>query len=270
MDCRKAEYLLHGYLDGELELAGSYEFERHIEECASCAGRLAKERALQARLAAAGLRFTSPPELRGKVAAALAESQPNRVRAARLVSRRALWVATVAASVFALAGLANLWRAPSTESLLAQQIGDAHVRSLMADHLEDVASSDQHTVKPWFSGRLEFSPWVADLADEGFPLRGGRLEYFDNHPVAAVVFQRRRHLINLFIWPSPGSQSSGVRLERRNGYQMLHWSAAGMTYWAVSDLNSGELHEFAALVQSRASQAQTPSPASAPVSVEGP
>ncbi|HLJ11659.1 MAG TPA: hypothetical protein VKU82_10735, partial [Planctomycetaceae bacterium] len=118
--------------------------------------------------------------------------------------------------------------------------------------LHDVESSDEHTVKPWFGGRLDFSPWVGDLANEGFPLQGGRLDYLDNRRVAALVYRRRDHVINLFIWPAAASGATAPRLQRQNNFQMWQWSSAGLAYWAVSDLNAAELHDFVALVQSRA------------------
>jgi anti-sigma factor RsiW len=143
---------------------------------------------------------------------------------------------------------------PSAERLLAQQIRDGHVRSLMAGHLSDVVSSNRHRVKPWFAGKLSFAPWVGDLSDKDFPLTGGRLDYLNNRPMAAIVYKRREHVINLFIWPSEHPRPESTRLFRENGYQILHWAEAGMTYWAISDLNADELQEFAKLVESRATR----------------
>jgi anti-sigma factor RsiW len=140
------------------------------------------------------------------------------------------------------------WLAPNQDALLVQEVQTAHVRSLITSHLTDVNSSDQHTVKPWFSGKLDFSPPVTDLASQGYPLQGGRLDYLNNRSVAALVYQRNKHLINLFIWPSTdGNQAP--RISTYNGYHLMHWSQSGMNYWAVSDLSLSELQSFVQLVQ---------------------
>jgi anti-sigma factor RsiW len=251
MECSKAELLLHGYLDGELELLASCEFERHIEECAQCAERLAKEQALRRRISATSLRFRAPSQLRAKIQSALPAAQPG---PSAIPPSRLWWGAWVAAAaaLFVLAILVARVPAPSSETLLAQQIRDGHVRSLLADHLKDIDSADQHTVKPWFAGRLDFAPWTADLADVGFPLQGGRLDYIDNRRVAALVFNRREHVINLFLWPASDAATHVPQLVHESNYQVVHWSAGGMTWWAVSDLNAAELQQFAALVQTRA------------------
>ena len=126
---------------------------------------------------------------------------------------------------------------------------DAHVRALLTDHLTDVLSSDHHTVKPWFAGKLDFSPTVDDLASQGYALAGGRLDYLDGRPVAALVYQHQRHIINLFSWPVPQAGDTPAAVEVRQGYNQIHWMQGGMTYWAVSDLNVDELHAFVQLVQ---------------------
>jgi anti-sigma factor RsiW len=134
------------------------------------------------------------------------------------------------------------------EARLAAEVQSAHVRSLMANHLTDITSTDQHTVKPWFNGKLDFSPPVEDLSPQGFPLIGGRLDYLDGHPVAALVYQRNKHDINLFIWPST-TGDEGLGFSTYNGYNVYHWTQSGMAYWAVSDLNPDELKGFVELVQ---------------------
>jgi anti-sigma factor RsiW len=132
---------------------------------------------------------------------------------------------------------------------MAEEVVSSHVRSLMASHLVDVSSSDRHVVKPWFAGKLDFSPSVVDLIDHGFPLIGGRLDYLDKRPVAAVVYQRREHVINLFIRPAAHDADAVRTPVTTQGYHLLSWTRAGMTYVAVSDLNTNELLEFVRLVQ---------------------
>jgi anti-sigma factor RsiW len=133
---------------------------------------------------------------------------------------------------------------------LLQELVGSHVRSLMVDHLTDVLSDDSHMVKPWFEGKLDFSPQVPELAAQGFPLVGGRLDYLANRSVAAVVYRRRQHLINLFIWPTGSDVDVEETVVARQGYHLVPWQRSGMTYWAVSNLNQRELHEFIRAVQS--------------------
>jgi anti-sigma factor RsiW len=149
-----------------------------------------------------------------------------------------------------LIALPLLTRHPA-EDRLVEEIVSAHVRSLMANtsHLTDVASSDQHTVKPWFTGKLPFSPPVTDFAAQGFPLVGGRLDYIAERPIAALVYQRRKHLINLFIWPATQAANSGRELRSTQGYNIVHWIQGGMVHWAISDVNAGDLQEFARVVR---------------------
>jgi anti-sigma factor RsiW len=157
------------------------------------------------------------------------------------------WLGLAAAIIFAAIIALNLvprLQRPGADQFLATQLIASHVRSLMANHLTDVASSDQHTVKPWLDAKLDFAPAVADLGSEGFPLIGGRLDYLDNRPVAALVYQRRKHFINLFVWPAESGSTGADKRITRQGYQLLHWVDSDFNYWAVSDVSDNDLQAF--------------------------
>jgi anti-sigma factor RsiW len=207
----------------------------------------------------AGLYYSAPALLEGRVTATLSGLRSDAGIAERAdvagsygnAFRRGSstrWIAAIAASllVLVIAGwvLINRRTNSAGSDLIASEVIDSHVRSLMANHLEDVPSTDQHTVKPWFNGKLDFSPNVKDLASIGFPLVGGRLDYIDGHSAAALIYQRHQHYINLFEWPSNHPDEAQKDISRR-GYNLVHWSRQGMTYWAASDLNRDELLEFA-------------------------
>jgi anti-sigma factor RsiW len=140
-------------------------------------------------------------------------------------------------------------RAPNNDQFLATQLIAGHVRSLMANHLTDVASSDQHTVKPWLDAKLDFAAPVVDLSGKGFPLIGGRLDYLDNHPVAALVYQRRKHFVNLFVWPATPDASKAQKMVTHQGYHLLHWTDSDFNYWAVSDVSDSDLQTFKQLFE---------------------
>src|SRR5438105_7870201 len=162
------------------------------------------------------------------------------------------WLALAAAVIFAAIIAWNLGprlQRPGANQFLATQLIASHVRSLMANHLTDVGSSDQHTVKPWLDAKLDFAPAVVDLSNEGFPLIGGRLDYLDNRAVAALIYQRRKHFINLFVWPAAPDETRTPKTITRQGYQLLHWVESDLNYWAVSDINEKELQEFKQLFE---------------------
>jgi anti-sigma factor RsiW len=161
------------------------------------------------------------------------------------------WFGTGAATAWGLALVLLATPVAPSSDALAEAVTGNHVRSLMAAHLADVPSTDQHTVKPWFAGKLDFSPPVVDLADEGFPLAGGRLDYLDGRTVAALVYRAGPHVINLFVWPAAEGKAMAPVFSTRQGYQLAHWSQGGMQAWAVSDLNAVELRNFAALLRER-------------------
>ena len=258
MNCDRVQLLLNGYIDGELDLVNSLEIEAHLQGCTSCSRRYQELVALHTATNDVALFYSAPAGLEKRIRSSVRKANPvprapqasQAARAWAMLSWRWLTpvvgLAGIVLIVVALFG--RSWFAPSQETALAQEVQSAHVRSLMANHLTDVTSSDQHTVKPWFDGKLDFSPPVVDLAAQGFPLIGGRLDYLDGHPVAALVYQRNKHEINVFIWPSAG-RSSGLFASTYHGYNLFQWDQSGMTYWAVSDLNPDELRSFVDLVR---------------------
>ncbi|MBW8875530.1 MAG: anti-sigma factor [Acidobacteria bacterium] len=247
MSCPHTEQELTAYLDGELELTSALTFERHLEECTDCARALAAQRALREAIGAAGLRYRpTPAQTRRLRRAATAEPA-----APGWPSWRGLQAIAAIAGLLLVAvaswSLGRVWP-PRSAPDLAEQVVSSHVRSLLAGHPADVASTDQHTVKPWFTGKLDYSPTVVDLAEKGFPLAGGRLDYLGNHPVAALIYRADRHVINLFTWPAaytPDGSGPEPAASTRQGFHILHWTQGGMTWWAVSDASEDRLRELA-------------------------
>lgn len=237
---------LDAYVDGELAAAEAGELEAHLRVCPACSRLEQRRRALGAAVREQMPRLQAPDTLRARVRAAL-RSDTDR-SAAR---SRSLWRSiAVAASVAVVAvGSWQLAQRRAAGDALADQVLASHVRSLMPGHLMDVASSDQHTVKPWFDGKLDFSPPVADFAGRGFPLLGGRLDYVAGRPVAALVYGRRRHTISVFVWPAGPGSVGGTGIVTRQGYHLLHWTTPDYSYWVASDLGLPELHAFATLLQ---------------------
>jgi mycothiol system anti-sigma-R factor len=248
--CDYARTVLHGYLDGELDATRSAEFEHHLESCRECAKVLETGESLRSSLSSPGLYEQAPLELRKKIRADLdAATQP--AAAPRIPVWR--WFA-VAAAILIVAGVSWFsWPRPPIDSaasapFTAAELIDAHVRSLQPGHLTDVLSSDQHTVKPWFDGKLAFVPPVKDFSDEGFPLIGARLDVLNGQNVAALVYGRRKHVINVFVLPTREPDTPIHPPGLRQGYQWFHWRHQGMEYCAISDLSASELHELAQLI----------------------
>jgi anti-sigma factor RsiW len=253
MNCNETKDLIHGYLDGELDLVRSMAIEQHLKDCPACTAAYREQQSLRTAITQGSLYFRAPKGLEKRVRSAV--RQASKTEGPKMGWRQrwnlnwAAILSPVAATALLLVIAVPIFTRQSADERLIQEIVSAHQRSLMANklHLTDVASSDQHTVKPWFTGKLEFSPLVIDLASQGFPLLGGRLDYIGEQPVAALVYQRRQHLVNLFIWPEKSGSSGELRTPQ--GYNVIHSNNEGMTYWAISDVNRQDLREFLKLAQ---------------------
>src|SRR3954454_22539519 len=231
MTCDEAEILLHALLDGELDAGHAREIEEHIATCPRCAAQLRAYSEMSKAVSDADLHFTAPPALRQRIEAAL--PQP------RLASRRSLlqgFALGSAVSALAATGLVAIVLRNEDEQRILSEVVSAHLRSLQAGHLTDVVSTDQHTVKPWFNGKLDVAPPVLDLAAQGFMLTGGRLDYVDGRALGAVVYRRRSHVVNLFVAQAASAEQRAARVETVQGFNIRRWSDRGLNYWAVSDL----------------------------------
>jgi len=248
--CELSQNQLHGYLDAELGASGAMIFETHLESCADCKRVLAAEAVLRASLQEAALYERAPHSLRDSVYRLAAGQIPSTSPSRNLFFRWHWLAAAVALALLAFLGWREFDRAPqpSSTGLMASALVDAHLRSLQPGHLTDVESTDQHTVKPWFDGRLDFSPPVHDFAGDGFPLLGGRLDIVQGRTVAALVYGRRKHLINVFVARAfPGAARDGAGSQQ--GYQWLAWQKDGFWFCAVSDVSSPELLQLQRFIQ---------------------
>jgi len=254
MTCDEARQLLHAYIDDELDLASALQMEKHLQVCPQCRREVEAAQAVRAAVARPEVYYAAPAALRERLSQAIgAEAGETQTpRSATIVApwwKRPMALSGLAAGLILIIGLLVMFlpaRAPQGQ---IAELVDSHVRSLEANHLLDVESTDQHTVKPWFDGKLEFAPPVIDLAGEGFPLIGGRLDYLQEGKVAALVYRRNKHLINLFIWPGNAAPETDVR----QGFNLIRFQCNGMVCWAVSDLNAGELQQFANLFKAQKS-----------------
>jgi anti-sigma factor RsiW len=241
MNCDEASILMHALIDGELDAGHARELETHIATCAGCAARLREFHELRKMMTPASLRYSAPADLRASIEGKLPKP------AAAVSSRRAVikgFAGGAALSAIAASGLLVMVMRRDDDRRVLGEVVSAHLRSLQAQHLTDVVSTDQHTVKPWFNGRLDMAPPVADLTAQGFTLLGGRLDYVDAKPVAAIVYRRRVHIINLFCAPAPGSGDRAATMESLHGFNVRRWRENGLSLWAVSDINADELSEF--------------------------
>lgn len=243
MNCERTDTVLHGYFDNELDALGAEEFERHLEYCFECNNTLQALKSLRSSMGISQLYEKTPASFRKRV---LAEVSPRRPVPIVPIRTNWRWLAVAATLVLLAYGgwrVLSIHSGDGYETMLATEVIDAHLRSLQPGHLTDVVSADQHTVKPWFDGRLDFSPPVQDFADQGFPLQGGRLDVVDHRTVAALVYGRRKHLVNVFIWPT-NEKDAAPREGSRQGYQWVDWRKNGMEFCAVSDTAPSDLGEL--------------------------
>jgi anti-sigma factor RsiW len=239
MTCGEAETLLHALIDGELDAGHARQIEAHTAECQRCTAQLTSYRKLRQALQGADLRYTASAVLRRNID----RSFPSEALTNRRTFLKGLGVGGLV-SAAAAASVALVTFNRETDEIIVTEAVSAHLRSLQAEHLVDVLSTDQHTVKPWFNGRLDVAPPVIDLTAQGFTLIGGRLDYINGRTVAAIVYRRRVHIINLFVAQSMGSALQSPRLESVQGFNVRRWTSQGLNLLAVSDINSDELEEF--------------------------
>jgi len=252
MECSAVRKLLTAAVDGELDVRESADVEGHLQSCEACRAQFDAERALRGAVTRSASYFRAPATLEARIRTALPATSAKHAS----VPPRRFWQLPIAvgalATIFAIAATIGLYTTlPGVDERIEDEIVSSHVRSLLVDHAVDVASSDQHTVKPWFSGKIDFSPPVRDLAADGFPLIGGRLDYIDHHPVAALVYKRALHTINVFALPvSEGTRDTAPRARSTHGFNTVRWTRDGMTFWAISDVGAEDLSRLVALMRS--------------------
>jgi anti-sigma factor RsiW len=280
LNCNEARPLVQAYVDDELDLTGSLDVERHVAECAVCRHEYEGQWALRQALTDAPLYYQAPAELRRRVQAAVHQEERTAVsgRARSLAGTQAgnsvlardrsamsgrdsvlaprgllyRWLGLAAALILVAClgwGVGRYQASTAQPDTIGQEVLASSLRSMMAGPLTDVQSSDQHTVKPWFAGKLDFSPTVRDFTVQGFPLTGGRLDYIGSRPVAALVYRHQQHVINLYTWPAQAAADTPVQQHGYQGYHVFSWTQGGMNYWAASDMDAGELEQFAQLVR---------------------
>lgn len=241
MDCNETRSRLHPYLDHELDAPGALAIEGHLASCAACKAIFDRHAALQAGIREHATYYRAPRALRDRI------RQQTRPRFRWPALRQWFPLGAAIAATAVLSWTAAIQYAGlSSDEMLAEQVVAGHARSVVSARLVDVASSDQHTVKPWLSSKLDFSPPVTDLTGVGFPLVGGRVDYLDNRTVAALVYRHRQHVIDLFVWPeAKAARDRPLQAHSRQGYNSLRWTEGGMNFWAISDLNPADMKAFA-------------------------
>jgi len=253
MNCTQTRSILQAYVDKELDLTSVIGVDEHLQSCMACKGIHDQYSALGSGIRKHALYYTAPADLAGRIRANA--GGPATRAPAKTAKSRWQWFqpgqwlplgTAVAATAIVTWTAALQLTSPSHDEAISDQVIAGYARSVLTSHVTDVATSDQHTVKPWLSGKLDFSPPVTDLTTAGFPLVGGRLDYLDSRPVAALVYRHRQHLINLFVWPySKSAKPVAMQTLSKHGYYLLHWADADMTYWAISDVDPGDLKTFA-------------------------
>ena len=245
MNCAEIRNLLHGYIDGELDAANSLELERHFKTCAACAAEKASLQSLRAALRKSDLNFRAPDSLKKDLRQFVQDLNEEK-KSRKNFDWQWLWkFLAFGATAFALLAIFLRPAGISGHDAFLNEVIASHVRSLQAEHLTDVVSSDQHTVKPWFDGKIDFAPDVKDFAAQGFPLVGGRLDYLNGRTIAALVYRHNKHFINVFVWPSADAKKPET--EMRRGYVIINCATNGLCYCLVSDMNSTDLSELADL-----------------------
>jgi anti-sigma factor RsiW len=257
MNCQECRDYIDPYFDSELDAGDTVKVKQHLRDCPECRRHLRSREVLRKLLANPELKFAIPKELPVEVKAKVfSGGGSGQERIARKYSQPWLFVPLALAAAMTLffgllflnkSGLLNRYNSQS----LVGEVVSGHVRSLLVTHLLDVPSTDQHTVKPWFDGKLKFAPPVQDFAEQGFRLIGGRLDYLKGQEAAALVYQRNKHIINLFLWPAQPKASVSMHSFSRNGYNVVNWNHGGFQWWAVSDVSASDLERFAQLALER-------------------
>jgi anti-sigma factor RsiW len=234
--------LVHALVDGELDAGHAHDVETHMAGCADCAAEFARVRDLRDKMKSIDLRFTAPDDLLDRLERALPK-QPQPLSTSRRDILKGAGFG-IGLSAIAASGLFVMVARNDTQDRILNELVSAHLRSLQADHLTDVLTSDRHTVKPWFNGRVDVAPPVADLTAQGFTLIGGRLDAVDGNAVAAIVYRRAKHIINLFVIPTATASRTAPTMQTVHGFNIARWTDEGLLLWAVSDINIEELQEF--------------------------
>lgn len=253
MNCTECRPILHAYVDDELAARDALEMEAHLASCSACSSRHRALRELSQAVREHASRFAPSSSLEARLRSSLrgSSAQADPAPARKLVPRRFARAFTLAAALV-LAALGGAWWArPSAEGRLGGELVAAHARALVSGHLTDVLSTDRHTVNPWFQGKVPFAPGAKDLATQGFVLEGGRLDYLDGQPVAAIVYRKGPHAIDLFVWPASASGDVDVKRFALRGYSMRTWTQDGLNHAVIADADDSTVTQLVELLRAR-------------------